>query len=81
MQLSPDGKITIPPDIRSLAGLLPGTDVEFKFDNGRVWLSKVPPSAATQRQQMLALIEQAKGCATANRGMNTDAVMQLTRGD
>ncbi len=79
MQLSNNGQVTIPPDIRTLAGLIPGSEVEFKFDNGRLWLSKVPTSASTQRQRVLALIDQVKGCASANLDMNTDAIMQLTR--
>jgi bifunctional DNA-binding transcriptional regulator/antitoxin component of YhaV-PrlF toxin-antitoxin module len=81
MQLSNSGQVTIPPDIRALAGLMPGSEVEFQFDNGRLWLTKVPTSALTQRQQVLALIDQVKGCATANLDMQTDAIMQLTRGD
>jgi AbrB family looped-hinge helix DNA binding protein len=81
MQLSNEGQVTIPADIRMLAGLVPGSEVEFKFDNGRVWLTRIPPSALTQRQQVLALIDHVKGCATANLDLSTDAIMQLTRGD
>lgn len=81
MQLSNEGQVTIPPDIRVLAGLMPGSEVEFKFDNGRVWLTKVPPTELPERQRVLALINQVKGCATANLDMSTDDIMQLTRGD
>ncbi len=81
MQLSKEGQVTIPPDIRALAGLVPGSEVEFKFDNGRVWLSKVTTSALSERQRVLALIGQVRGCATANLDMSTDDMMQLTRGD
>lgn len=81
MQLSNEGQVTIPPDIRVLAGLMPGNEVEFKFDNGRVWLTKVPPAELPERQRVLALINQVKGCATANLDMSTDDIMQLARGD
>ncbi len=81
MQLSNEGQVTIPPDIRVLAGLVPGSEIEFKFDNGRVWLTKVAPSVSAERQRMLALIGQFKGCASANLNMSTDAIMQLTRGE
>lgn len=39
MRISPDGQITIPENIREKAGLLPGCDVEFHVENGRVWLA------------------------------------------
>ena len=80
-QLSNDGQITIPLEIRSLAGLRPGSEVEFKYECGRVWLSKVPTTVLTERQRILALINQVKGCATANLSLTTDDIMQLTRGD
>jgi AbrB family looped-hinge helix DNA binding protein len=80
-QLSNEGQVTIPSDIRALAGLMPGSEVEFKFEGGRVWLAKVPSNVLTERQRILALINQVKGCATANLTMTTDDIMQLTRGD
>jgi AbrB family looped-hinge helix DNA binding protein len=80
-QLSNDGQVTIPLDIRSLAGLTPGSAVEFTYEGGRVWLAKVPASVLTERQRILARINQVKGCATGNLTMTTDDIMQLTRGD
>ncbi len=80
-QLSNDGRVTIPSDIRSLAGLTPGSEVEFKYESGRVWLAKVPVNVLTERQRIMALINQVKGCATGNLTMTTDDIMQLTRGD
>lgn len=81
MRLSSDGQVTIPLDIRRLAGLQPGCEVEFKFDNGRVWLVSQSPTPSAERDRMLALVRQAKGCATANIEMSVDDIMQLTRGD
>jgi bifunctional DNA-binding transcriptional regulator/antitoxin component of YhaV-PrlF toxin-antitoxin module len=81
MQLTNDGQVTIPPDIRSLAGLVPGSEVEFKFDAGRVWLLKVPTPAPSRRDQVLSAIAGAKGCATANRHWRTDDILQMTRED
>ncbi len=81
MQLTHDGQVTIPPDIRTLAGFEPGSEVEFKFDAGRVWLLKVPTPAVSRREQVLSAIAAAKGCATANRNLRTDDILQMTRED
>ncbi len=81
MRLSSDGQITIPLNIRLLAGLQPGCEVEFKFDNGRVWLASESPQGPAERSRVLALVREAKGCATANLDMRVDDIMQLTRGD
>jgi len=81
MQLTNDGQVTIPPNIRSLAGLVPGSEVEFKFDNGRVWLMKVANQTVPERQQILSSIAANKGCATANRSWRTDDILRMTRED
>jgi AbrB family looped-hinge helix DNA binding protein len=81
MQLTKDGQITIPPDIRALAGLVPGSEVEFKFDGDRVWLLKVPTLPDGRRDQVLSALAKAKGCSTANRNWRTDDILQMTRED
>ncbi len=81
MRLSSDGQVTIPLNIRLLAGLQPGCEVEFKFDNGRVWLTSESSPESAERNRALALVRQAKGCATANLDMPVDEMMQLSRGD
>ena len=81
MRLSSDGQVTIPLDIRLLANLQPGCEVEFKFDNGRVWLVSESLQESAERNRVLALVRQAKGCATANIDIRVDDIMQLTRGD
>ena len=81
MQLSSDGQVTIPPNIRSLAGLMPGSEVEFQFDNGRVWLMKVQTPTVPERQQILSTIAAFKGCATAHGDWRTDDILHQTRED
>jgi AbrB family looped-hinge helix DNA binding protein len=81
MQLTNDGQVTIPPDIRTLAGLEPGSEVEFKFDGGRVWLMKVTAPPASQRELVLSAIAGARGCATAHRNWRTDDFLRMTRED
>ncbi len=81
MQLSNDGQVTIPPNIRSLAGLMPGSEVEFRFENGRIWLAKVAAPEVPERQQILSTIAAFKGCATAHSDWRTDDILRLTRED
>ena len=52
MQLTNDGQVTIPLNSRLLAGLVPGSEVEFKFDNGRVWLMKVANQTVPCRRRL-----------------------------
>ena len=81
MRLSNKGQVTIPEDIRLLAGFAPGSEVEFQFNNGRVWLEKVESEQTHRRDQILASLDEVVGSATANRELRADDVMLMTRGD
>lgn len=72
MRITSKGQVTIPSDIRKLAGLEPQMEVEFQYKDGVVILVKKPerPDPA----------EQVRGIFKG-RGMSTDDVMRLTRGD
>ena len=70
MRITSKGQVTIPNEIRKLAGLEPQTEVEFGFQDGIVVLTKKPERADST--------EVIRGIFK-NRGMNTDEVMQLTR--
>ncbi|CAL1241893.1 AbrB/MazE/SpoVT family DNA-binding domain-containing protein [Candidatus Methylocalor cossyra] len=72
MRITRKGQVTIPSEIRKLAGLEPQMEVEFRYQNGMVILVKLPerPDA----------VEQARGMFKG-RGMSTDEVMRLTRGE
>ena len=80
VRLTTEGQVTIPTDIRRLAGLIPGSEVEFRFTAGRVWLEKVEPTQIDQRAQILATLSEIAGCATANVDLRTDDILQLTCG-
>jgi antitoxin PrlF len=41
MKVNAKGQITIPKWIREIMGLTPGCEVEFTFENGTVFMSKV----------------------------------------
>jgi len=81
MRLTSKGQVTIPQDIRQLAGLLPGSEVEFQFRNGQVVLEKVEVDAVAQRQRVQAAIQAVAGSATASPTLRTDDIMRMTRGE
>ncbi len=81
MKLTADGQITIPEYIRQQAGLLPGSELEIRFENGRLWMEKVDTDSEMKRQKILQAMRQVEGSATANFDLSTDEVMRLTRGE
>lgn len=72
MRITSKGQVTIPSEIRKLAGLEPQAEVEFQYKDGMVILVKLPERPDP--------VEQVRGMFKG-RGMSTDEVMRLTRGD
>lgn len=81
MRLTSKGQVTIPQGIRELAGLAPGSEVEFQFHNGRVWLEKVDSRQTHRRDRIFATLAEVAGSATANRELRTDDILRMTRGE
>ncbi len=81
MRLTSKGQVTIPQNIRELAGLACGSEVEFQFADGRVWLEKVTPDTAQRRQRIMTVLGDVAGSATANRELRTDDILHMTRGE
>lgn len=81
VRLTSKGQVTIPQDIRELAGLAPGSEVEFQYNNGRVWLEKVESEQAHRRDRILATLDEVVGSATTNRELCTDDILRMTRGE
>lgn len=77
MRITSKGQVTIPADIREKAGLLPHTEVEFKYDGKSV---RIVRSRSTKRTGRGARIV-ARLRGTGTLGMTTDEIMALTRGD
>ena len=68
------GQVTIPKPVRDLLGLIPGSKVDFKRNAaGEVVLRPAEKTPATSQF--------AKFRGHAGKGMDTDAIMALTRGD
>lgn len=81
MRLTSKGQVTIPQEIRQLAGLTPGSEVEFQYRNGQVVLEKVEVDASAKRQRIEAAILAVVGSATVEPVMRTDDIMRMTRGE
>jgi AbrB family looped-hinge helix DNA binding protein len=75
MRITSKGQVTIPAEIRLLAGLQPNTDVEFVFRDGEVLLRR---SGGKTRGQLL--VARLQG-AFSSAGRTTDEIMQETRGE
>jgi antitoxin PrlF len=68
------GQVTIPKPVRDLLGIKPGSTVEFeRAPDGRIVLVKV---GGKQRPSRFARLR-----GHACKGLSTDAIMALTRGD
>lgn len=74
MKMTSRGRVTIPKHIRELEGMLPGSEVEFVFEDGRLYLQKT----SVQRCGWEAT-RQVTG--KSNVTMTTDEIMAMTRGE
>jgi len=77
MRVTSKGQVTIPLDIRERAGLLPNTEVEFDYDGKRVVIRAARRKTRPTRGQQLV----ARMRGRAGKGMTTDQILALTRGD
>jgi len=77
MRITAKGQVTIPQAVRERAGLMPGTDVEFRIEAGGVRLVKVTKGGGrvTRGQK---LVESLRG--RGDFKMSTDEVVALMRG-
>jgi bifunctional DNA-binding transcriptional regulator/antitoxin component of YhaV-PrlF toxin-antitoxin module len=71
MHLTPDGQLTILPEIREQLGLSPDTELELKIDSNRLYIQKKPVP-------MQAWLTTARGTLPH---LTTAQVMSLTRDD
>ena len=81
MRVSSKGQVTIPKKVRDRAGIPLGSEVEFSTDGEAVMLKRAPARGkpgVTRGEKFVAAIE---GTATVNRGLSTDEIMRLLRGD
>lgn len=76
MRITSKGQVTIPREIRQLAGLLPDMEVEFLYEDGRVIVQK----AAAQHGRAELALERLRH-ARPRTSLSTDEILALTRGE
>jgi antitoxin PrlF len=68
------GQVTIPKQVRDLLGIGPGSIIDFeRAEDGRIVLVKVDKAAQLNRFARLR--------GTAGKGLSTDEIMAITRGE
>ena len=68
------GQVTIPKAVRELLGIVPGSEVDFRrAADGSIVLTRA------DRQQPASRFQKLRG--HAGEGLDTDAIMALTRGE
>ena len=75
MRITTKGQVTIPHRFRLKFGLLPNTDVSFEEVDGGVTIRPV----LSKRALIEDRLRRVRG--VAGRGVRTDDIMRLTRGD
>ena len=78
MRITSKGQVTIPAEIRERAGLLPHTEVDFKFD-GKV-VTIVRAARPQKKGRGARIVAHLRGHGGDVR-MSTDEIMALTRGE
>lgn len=77
MRITSKGQVTIPKEIRDEFGLLPGTEVEFVGEEGRVMVRKLEGSSNRGRE-IVKRLEKASG---GDIPLSTEEIMRMTRGE
>jgi AbrB family looped-hinge helix DNA binding protein len=78
MQITSEGQVTIPQEIRNHLGLLPHTKVEFELmrDHARIRKVQRAPGEGLRGRLVLDTLR-----GTADTRMSTDEILALTRGE
>lgn len=79
MRITSKGQVTIPIGIREQAGLLPNTDVEFRFDGDTVTLHPLRPATHGKNRGELIVEHLRKYEGTMT--MRGEELLNLTRGE
>lgn len=74
MRITSKGQVTIPQHIREQAGLLPATEVEFRYEDGVVTLR---PAAGPRPGELGDVFDRMTGVLKGR--MTTDEIMALMR--
>jgi len=77
MRITSKGQVTIPMAIREQSGLLPDTEVDFRYDGKVVTIRPAKTSKLGGRGARLVAHLRGRG----DVAMSTEAIMALTRGE
>jgi antitoxin PrlF len=81
MRVTSKGQVTIPQDLRKLAGIEPNSEVLFGIDNGKITIEALDAKAERETRERLrrfmSALDRLEG--TGDRTVSADDVMQATR--
>ncbi len=81
MRVTSKGQVTIPQDLRKLAGIEPNSDVFFGMENGKITIevknAKAENDNRERLRRFLDTLSRLEG--TGDRAVSADDVMSLTR--
>jgi AbrB family looped-hinge helix DNA binding protein len=77
VRITSKGQVTIPKRIRDEFGLLPGTEVEFVEEKGRVTVQKLE-GGRDRGQEIVDRLRRASG---GDIHLSTEEIMRMTRGE
>mgnify|MGYP003434072410 CR=1 FL=1 len=81
MRVTSKGQVTIPRDLRQLAGIEPNSDVLFGIENGKITIQPRDAKAENDNRKRLdRFLQSLKALeGTGNPAMSAEDVMALTR--
>ncbi|MGJ7507132.1 AbrB/MazE/SpoVT family DNA-binding domain-containing protein [Variovorax sp. GT1P44] len=77
MRLTSKGQVTIPQNIRELAGLKPYDEVEFEYRNKQIVVRPVKRTTSPA-EEAIALL---RGSGTSKFDLSADEWLEMTRGE
>jgi AbrB family looped-hinge helix DNA binding protein len=77
VKITSKGQVTIPKEIRDEFGLLPGTEIEFVQESGKIEVRRL----AGGRSRGDEIVERLRGVSGGDIQMSTEEIMRLTRGE
>lgn len=81
MRVTSKGQVTIPRDLRELAGIAPNSEVVFTIENGRLVVEpKGSAQNSAERERLDRFVETLDRLeGTGDPSLDADAVMAMTR--
>jgi AbrB family looped-hinge helix DNA binding protein len=81
MRVTSKGQVTIPQDLRKLAGIEPNSEVLFGIENGKITIealdAKAERDSRERLRRFLDALDRLEG--TGDRAVSADDVMSVTR--